>query len=525
MMGLFHALQKGEELLSKVNTAGILGIEGYLVKTEVDIGNGLPSFNMVGYLSSEVREAKDRVQTALKNSGFMLYARKITVNLSPAGVRKDGTAYDLPIAVAILAAFGAVRQDLLGQVLIAGELGLDGSVKKIRGVLSMASTARKEGLTMCFVPAENVREAKCAGDITVIGVSALKELIDLLNHPENIKEENETYTEEQETSYAVDFSEVNGQEVMRRATEIAVSGMHNILYIGPAGSGKSMVAKRIPTIMPPLSREESIEVTKVYSVCGLLPEDGSLLRQRPFRSPHHSLTAKAMSGGGRIPKPGEISLASRGVLFLDELPEFSSDVLELLRQPMEDRQIVISRLRESCVFPADTMIAAAMNPCPCGFFPDRRRCRCTPEKIRKYLARVSGPFLDRMDICAEAAPVSYEMVSQDKQGESSSRIRARVERTRATQQERFRGMDIYFNSEMGKKELKQFCRLGKEEEDFLKEQFTYGRLSARGCDKVLKVARTIADMEEKERIALSHLCEAAAYRGIEEKYWGGGNDE
>lgn len=512
-------------MLSKVNSAGILGIEGYLVRLEIDIGNGLPGLNLVGYLASEVREAKDRVQTALKNSGFIFPARKITVNLSPAGIRKDGTAYDLPIAIGILAAFGAVRQDLLKTAVIAGELGLDGGVKKIQGALSIAAAAEKEGASMCFVPVENVREAKSAGNIKIVGVSSLKEMAELLNHPENIEEEADLPAEEREIKYAVDFAEVNGQEVMRRATEIAVCGMHNILYIGPAGSGKSMVAKRIPTIMPPLSREESIEVSKVYSVCGLLPEEEPLLRQRPFRNPHHTVTARAMAGGGRTPKPGEISLASRGVLFLDELPEFPSSVLELLRQPMEDREIIISRLKDSCRFPAEAMIVAAMNPCPCGFFPDRKRCRCTPEKIRKYLSKISGPFLDRIDICVEASPVSYDMMSWENKGESSAEIRKRVEKARKIQSDRFKGTEIYFNSEMRKKELKKFCTLGKEEELFLKEQFTYGRLSARGCDKVLKVARTIADMEGKDRIEVPHLCEAAGYRGIGEKYWGGEDHE
>ena len=512
-------------MLSKVNSAGILGIEGYLVGIEADVGNGLPGFTMVGYLASEVREARDRVQTALKNSGFSLNARKITVNLSPAGIRKDGTGYDLPIAIAVLAAFGAIRRDSLEHLMIAGELGLDGSVKKIHGALPMAAAAGKEGLQICFFPKQNVKEAMGAGNIKIAGVSSLRELTDMLNHPETINTEEERCTEERIAAYPVDFSEVSGQAVMRRATEVAVAGMHNILYMGPAGSGKSMIAKRIPTIMPPLAREESIEVSKVYSVCGLLPEGEPLLRERPFRSPHHSRTSRAMVGGGRIPKPGEVSLASRGVLFLDELPEFSSDVLELLRQPMEDRQIFISRLKESCRFPADTMIAASMNLCPCGFFPDKKKCRCTPEKIRKYLSRVSGPFLDRMDVCTEAAAITYDMMRKETVNESSAEIRKRVERARAVQEKRFGGTDIYFNSEMGKRELKQFCILGKDEEDFLREQFAYGRISARGFDKVLKVARTIADLEEKEKITIAHLCEAAGYRELQEKYWGGGMDE
>ncbi|RGY95447.1 YifB family Mg chelatase-like AAA ATPase [Clostridium sp. AM58-1XD] len=511
-------------MFSKVNSAGIMGIEGYLVGVEADVGNGLPGFSMVGYLAAEVREARDRVQTALKNSGFQLNARKITINLSPADIRKDGTAYDLPIAVAVLAAFGTIRQDRLKDVVIAGELGLDGEVKEIHGSLSMALAAGKAGLSVCFFPKENVKEAKAAGNIRIIGVSCLKELVELLNHPESIQEEAEVEQSWRERDYPQDFSEVNGQSVMRRATEIAVSGMHNILYIGPAGTGKSMIAKRIPSIMPPLSREESMEITKVYSVCGLLPKGEALLTARPFRSPHHSITRQAMAGGGRVPKPGEISLASRGVLFLDELPEFSSEVLELLRQPMEDRKITISRLRGSWEFPADTMVAAAMNPCPCGYFPDRRRCRCSPDKIKKYLSKISGPLLDRLDICVEAAPVTYEMARQSRRNESSGEIRKRVETARNIQRERFTGTGIYFNSEMRRREIQNYCLLGKEEETFLKEQFYALRMSARSCDKILKVARTIADLDGTERIGLSHLCEAAGYRSLEEKYWGRSGD-
>ncbi|MEY8337263.1 YifB family Mg chelatase-like AAA ATPase [Lachnospiraceae bacterium 62-35] len=512
-------------MFCKVNSVGIMGIEGYLVGVEADVGNGLPGFTMVGYLAAEVKEARDRVQTALKNSGFQLNARKITVNLSPADIRKDGTAYDLPIAVAVLAAFGIIRQDWLENVVIVGELGLNGEIRKIHGAISIAACAKKEGIEVCLVPQENAEEARSFGPELVIGVSSLREVVDLLNHPEKKgRVEKRRIPARKPPSYSVDFSEVNGQAVMKRATEIAVAGMHNILYIGSAGTGKSMIAKRIPTIMPALTCEESLEVSKIYSVSGLLPEKVPWMWERPFRSPHHSVTPQAMAGGGRIPKPGEISLASGGVLFLDELPEFSSDVLELLRQPMEDRKIVISRLRDTCEFPANTMVAASMNPCPCGFFPDRRRCRCTPEKIRKYLSRISGPLLDRMDICVEASPVTYEMMRRKEENESSALIRSRIEKAREIQKRRFTGRRIFFNSEMGKRELEEFCLLGKTEEDFLKEQFALMEMSARGCTKILKVARTIADLDGQGNIAAAHLCEAVGFRGLEEKYWGRGQE-
>lgn len=512
-----------KNLFSKVNSGGILGIEGYLVGVEADVSGGLPGFSMVGYLSSEVKEARDRVQTAMKNSGFQLLARKITVNLSPADVRKAGTAFDLPVAIAVLAAFGVITQEALNHVWIAGELGLDGRIKGIHGVLPMVMAARDQGIRFCFLPEENIKEGKLAEGCTVIGVRYLKELVELLNCPEKIKVDvrQEECEERVSENSDCDFSQVRGQLVMRRAVEIGAAGRHNILLAGAAGTGKSMIAKRIPTILPSLTKEESLEISKVYSVCGMLKEGMPLITSRPFRSPHHTITPQAFIGGGNTPRPGEISLASGGVLFLDEMTEFQHSVLELLRQPMEDRAVNISRLNGSCSFPADTMIVAAINPCPCGFYPDKTRCRCTDSQIRKYLSKISKPIWDRIDICAEAAPPVFSSIRNKSVSESSAAIRKRVETAAEIQKNRFKKEAIYFNCQMGKKEIEKYCMLGKEEEDFLFQLFNRASLSTRGCDKVLKVARTIADLEGEEQIKSHHLCEAAGYRTMEEKYWGG----
>lgn len=518
--------ERGDCLFSKVYSAGLQGIDGYLVQVEADVGNGLPGFHMVGYLASEVKEAEERVRTSLKNSGFILPPRKVTVNLSPADIRKDGTAFDLPVAVAVLTSYGVIDMEALKDQSFVGELGLDGQVKPVRGVLSMVSALRDAGRRRCFLPKTNAPEGMAVGEIEIVGVSHLREITDFLTGQgtkEKFYEPAFFHAEEQNSSYLVDFSEVNGQQLVRRATEVAVAGRHNILYLGPPGSGKSMVAQRIPTIMPPLSKEEQLEISKVYSVCGMLPPGRALLGKRPFRAPHHTISPQAMAGGGRYPKPGEISLASRGVLFLDEFPEFRREALEILRQPLEERKVTVSRVNGSCTFPANVLVAAAMNPCPCGFYPDRSRCSCNEEQVRRYLGRISRPLLERMDICVETSPVSYKDIrSREKDNESSARIRERVERAGDIQRRRFAGTGIFFNSEMGNRQIETYCVLGEREDDLLRKAFQEKRLSARGCHKILKVARTIADLEGEEQIGVNHLCEAISYRDLEEKYWGKG---
>lgn len=510
-------------MFSKVFSGALKGIEGSLVQVEADVSNGLPGFQLVGYLASEVKEAQDRVRTAVKNSGYRLPAMKVTVNISPANVRKQGTAFDLPIAVAVMASYGQIADmGLLETSAFIGELGLDGSIKPVTGTLPLAEAFRDAGLVRCFLPVQNQQEGLAIEGIDIIPVERLSDVVFMLNDMEAVIPASRLPADEAKPhpGYSEDYREVNGQKLLKRATEIAVAGHHNILYIGPAGSGKSMVARRIPTIMPPLSARERLEVSKIYSVCGMLPRGQALLLERPFRSPHHTISPQALTGGGKVPRPGEISLASRGVLFLDEFPEFQRRTIEVLRQPLEERSITISRAQGACEFPADFMLAAAMNPCPCGFFPDRSRCSCQEAQIRRYLGKISRPLLDRIDICAEAAPVSYQEVRGEQDNESSEDIRKRVEAAWQLQKDRFRGTDLCFNSEMGSKEIRRYCKLEKEEDRFLQEIYQKLGLSARGCQRILKVSRTIADLDGKEQIGRNHLGEAAGYRGLEEKYWG-----
>ena len=514
-------------MYSKVHSIGITGVEGIPILVEADVSDGLPAFSMVGYLSSQVKEAQDRVRTALKNSGFRLPAKKVTINLSPADIRKEGTAFDLPIAIAVLAAFGLVKPFDLQNCVISGELGLNGEIKPVRGALSITLAAKQDGKRRCFLPEENAGEGLMIEGIEVIGVKNLEEITKYLASGEALSgsAKNGFFLPPGPPPYDVDFSEVSGQFLLKRATEIAVAGMHNILYIGPAGTGKTMVAKRIPTIMPSLSAEERIAISKVYSVCGLLSKERPLVTGRPFRSPHHTISAQALSGGGRVPRPGEISLAGGGVLFLDELPEFQKSTLEILRQPLEERKITISRVFGSCEFPADFMLAAAMNPCLCGHYPDRAKCRCSKQQVTKYLGRISKPLLDRFDICVQSANLSYEELQGEGSEERSKDIQRRVEAARKVQQERFQGQGNSFNSFMNKAQIREFCVLEKREKEFLKSVYEALGFSARGYGKVLKVARTIADLEGSEYIEKEHLAEAIGFRSLEETYWGGSREQ
>ncbi len=512
-------------MLSKVASAGLIGTEGYIAMCEADVGDGLPGISMIGYLSASVREAQDRVRTAIRNSGFRTESKKITINISPADVRKEGCGYDLPIAVALLRSYGITGREpcdaLIRSSVFCGELSLGGDLLGIHGVLSLACAARDAGYRRIFVPLRNAAEGAAIDGIDCCGIRTLNELVEILNGEEELPEP-AVYTESPGDFCDIrDFSDVCGQEAVKRATFIAVGGRHNILYIGPAGTGKSMIASRIPGIMPQMTKQERLEISKIYSVSGLLPDDEPLHRARPFRSPHHTISPQALSGGGAVPRPGEISLASGGVLFLDELAEFRPAVIETLRQPMEERKVTISRVHGTVEYPSDFVLCAATNPCRCGFYPDRTRCRCTQQQVRSYLGRISKPLLDRIDICIETAVPRFSDLKGSSRSPASREIREQIERVRRIQEERCRGTDISFNSEMNGRQIDCFCCLSGEDEEFLHLVYEKKGLSARGLHKILRVARTIADFDDSLRIRHEHLCEAISYRSLEEKYWGG----
>lgn len=518
-------------MYSRIVTGALHGVSAYLVSVEVDIANGLPAFFMVGSLSTEVRESRERVTVALKNVGLHLPPRRITVNLSPADQKKDGTAFDLPIAVGMLEALEMVPSGAAEGILFLGELGLDGEVKKVRGVLPIVQAARAGGIRQCIVPAANAREAAVVPGMTVREAGNILDILHFLTAEKEDRSDILSAVSvdtaglfarnaggKEEGREIPDFMDVIGQEQALRAAEIAAAGFHNLLMTGPPGAGKSMIAKRIPGILPPLNLEESLEVTSVVSVAGLLKEGEALVTERPFKSPHHTISQAALIGGSAVPRPGMISLAHRGVLFLDELPEFQRQVLDALRQPMEDRKVNIARVNGNVTYPSDFMLVCAMNPCPCGYYPDRNRCRCSKAQIGKYMGRVSGPILDRVDLCVELQPVEYDSLNTKGRGENSGEIRRRVEQARQLQKDRFQNTVYRFNGDIKASDIGRYCSLGTEEQRCMERLYTSLQLSARAYHRILRVARTIADLDGAERIGAGHLTEAACYRPSLE-YW------
>ena len=500
-------------MLAKVLSCAVVGLDGTIVEVEVDISSGLPAFNIVGLPDTAVQEARERVRAAIKNSGLIFPAKRITVNLAPADMKKEGPAYDLPIAVGILICSGQIRSDVTETVFL-GELSLDGSLRHTHGILPMVALSMENGLRSIFVPSVNAREASLIQEASILPVNSLSELVSHLNNSIRIAR----YKADPELQNAlsipeIDLADIKGQEHVKRGLEVAAAGGHNFLMSGPPGSGKTLLARSLPSILPKMSRAEALEVTKIYSISGLLPSDTPLIMQRPYRAPHYTISNAGLVGGGHWHRPGEISLSHRGVLFLDELPEFGRNVLEVLRQPLEDKIVVISRAQGSVTFPANFMLLAAMNPCPCGYFGDPiKECTCSPGTISRYQKRISGPLLDRIDMFVQVPRIEYEKLADNQRGESSDTVRARVEEARGIQHARFDGTRIVCNAEMSPSQVKVFCQIEPEAQQLLKAAMQQLALSARAFHRVLKLARTIADLAKEPSIDVSHLAEALQYR-------------
>ena len=510
-------------MLSKAKTCVLYGLDGYEIDVETDLSGGLPNFSIVGLPDASIKESKERVRSAIKNSGYKFPVSRITVNLAPANLKKEGSQIDLPVAAGILAASRIIKNEISENTCIIGELSLDGKINAVQGALPMVISMRNNGFKNVIIPDDNKEECGVIKGINIFPVENLNYLVDFLNNDTVIEPYIMKYERNKDdidyTDYNEDFSEIKGQPEMKRAVEIAAAGMHNILLLGGPGSGKSMIAQRIPTILPDLTFEESLEVTKIYSISGMLNNKG-LIKKRPFRSPHHTSSRAAVAGGGSKPSPGEVSLAHYGVLFLDEMPEFPKSVLEVLRQPMEDGKITVSRANGSFVFPAKYMLVGAMNPCPCGYLGDsNHECSCNQKQIDKYLSKISGPLLSRIDIQLEVSPVKYEDLKDNREEESSEDIKKRIIRVRKIQEERYRKIGILTNSELSGKNIIKYCKVNKESEIMLKAAFETLGLSARAYNKILKVSRTIADLAGKENIETHHIAEAIQYRRLDRKYW------
>lgn len=508
-------------MFAKVCSIGLFGMNSYMVEVEADVSKGLPAFDVVGLPDAAVKEARDRVRSAIKNCGFKFPSGHITVNLAPADLKKGGSHYDLPITIALLIASGQIKLDVENKVFL-GELSLDGKIRGVNGALPMTITAKEEGIEEIYLPIDNSIEASVVDGIDIFGVSSLKDVLLHLNgvsklspcgRPEFIKDT---------LSEVLDFCDVKGQAMAKRAIEVAAAGGHNLLFIGSPGSGKSMLAKRIPTILPEMTFEESIETTKIHSVAGILDNKNPLITSRPFRAPHQTISSFGLTGGGSVPRPGEISLAHNGVLFLDELAEFSRASMEGLRQPLEDGKVTISRVAGSLTYPSSVMLVAAMNPCPCGYFGHpTRKCTCSPKLVRKYLNRISGPMLDRMDLHIEVPPVDFQSLNSEYKEESSSVIRERVNNARRIQTERYKGTKITCNARLTPSLLKKYCVMSDQASDILKNAFDRLGMSARAYDRILKVSRTIADLDNEEIIGISHIAQAIQFRSLDRKYFAG----